>query len=539
MSFNYGTWQPSEFKPYKPEIETDELEDITEEFFTFLRNTPNLRDATFNILHLASKRWGKTICDMVYFYIIMSADKKRFLLCYQNENLTKILINAHIENFSDRIANINDIIEADYFVNEGYKVIIFSDEGVIDFNAKDALKTEMKEVGESFSDSSHKDAISVINAQDLMILKDLRGKSDIILIKRLNIEYIVESKHPFIRQYASIIENLDITETILISNHKEFRHIGILRFNVFDELSWLTKKLDEKISKNRAKNSFSKSYNKKKEAMIDIKKIAKNYIIEKGVDKCKKIKNHTQYIKYMLQNGDLREYQQYIKHIKDINTQVIGMIDDILCGKIDLNVSIEQNDVGKYLKKERKEHIQISDYKQFISEYSIFESDMQKEGVLAYLNGKSYRKIQECIEIGLTQMQNLIKPYIKHSLRRVLFAYLQYLSCLKVCEYPFETSYFIDESKKILSNQSVFTMYYHKDDRKKFLLWNIPTIFKNEVNFCKENNIETFIVCLIAPCFSNCIILKEISVKAIIIEVYKKLLPEPIKICGQNFIMIK
>ena len=499
---NYGSWNPNEFAIMILDT-NDEIPNITDEWFVFLDNQPYVRDSTFDIGIISKKRGGKTIFAITTIDRIMLADKKRFLICYKNERIPEILQN--VNNFKNRVACIHNIIEADKYVDMGYKLIIFIDEGVLTANAKSALKKDMKELGQAFASSSHKDVILIVNAQDDGVIKDLRGKSEITIYKRLTRKYVLGTSDPMVSQKKELLISLSKLQAYCVSEHFDFDKVGIIEFNAFKYLTWLTPELDEALSKNDALSSFSQPYNKELEELDTVKELAQDYLDDKGIEFCLKSKSHVKDLKYFLtQEYSLKYYKQVEHLISKIDIFVCGMAKDGIRfdnskkkeeKKLQMKKIIEVNEKRTGTKKEKqiesKKKVSIESSNISFSEFvqdNLSGTLDEIEIVVLYLQGQSYRDIMKDYAVDNNKITRILKKFVEKNFEHL---FVKYLKLITIIEFEEKNGYFIDNLGKLLGIDQIYTSYYIKNKNKYTYEFDPQILFKKVITQAKKLNHET------------------------------------------------
>lgn len=118
--------------------------------------------------------------------------------------------------------------------------IFVIDEGLIGANAKEALKTEMRELIKFLSKSRHLNIIAYINSVSFGILKEFRNVIDIVIYKRLTRMLVENNKHLdlILMEFGNRLKNLKEWEAILISTYKRFENEGYISMDLKDHCPW-------------------------------------------------------------------------------------------------------------------------------------------------------------------------------------------------------------------------------------------------------------------------------------------------------------
>jgi len=507
---NYGAWSPEEFAVLVID-DNSEIPDITDDWFAFLDKLAIMRDSTVDIHNIGKKRSGKTIFSITAIDRIMKADNDRFLICYQNENLPKIL--RKVDRFKKRVSSINHIIEADKFVELGFKLIIYMDEGVLTANAKSALQKDMKELGQAFASSSHKDVILIVNAQDDGVIKDLRGKGDISVFKRLTRRYILGSSDPLVRSKHELLLSLTKKESYVVSEHFDFDKTGIIKFDVYDYLDWLTPELDKELSKNDSISSFSQPYNKELEELDTVKELALEYIDNKGLDYCLKYKNHVKNLNYFLTNEYSLKFFKQVEHlIPKIDVFINGISQDYTGEtyskkkdekKVKITKIIKEN---KNVKEKKEEEIkEIKEVKKrkkqtglitqpFYFPFSQFvESNLSGlhediEVIMLYLDGLSFRDIMKEKNLESNKTYKIVEKFVKNDCDKL---FVKYLNLITGYNFEYKNGYIIDSKADLTGIETVFSFLYFKNKQNFTYELDIQTLCKSAIEEAKKRKLDT------------------------------------------------
>ncbi len=447
---NYGNWNPLNFSSL---ITKNFLDDLSSQFLTFLQTLIKSRDSTTDIRIVGKKRSGKTTIAIIIINYILLLDPKRMLVCFKNKNLYNVL--SKISFFHNRVVYINQINEADKYVNEGYKLVIYIDEGLIVANAKSALKKEMKELGQAFADSSHKDVILIINSQDDQIIRDLRRKSEILIYKRLSSNFILNAENTILRKYENVLKTLKKQEALLISEHFDFSCIGMLRYNVFELIPYYNEKIDEEISKNASSKSFSQSLEEEKDMINTVEQLSKEYITYYGYQNCKKKRNHKAELKFWIERQKGLEFSKTIEpYIDKINTYIIGYCNErAIFGQIE-HKPIEDTTYNCKL---------IKDYilEQFYDSFA-------KKVIKLHLQGNSYKQICTKTKQKQYKFATIIQTF-KENATDMLMTYLHHICKEDFPHLKYHLSYqhrtnkhFIEFDKKDYQNSKYIFLYNPK-----------------------------------------------------------------------------
>jgi len=229
------------------------FKNITKLFFQFLLDEANNPESVFNCMSLGMRRAGKTAKAMVIIDKLMT-DPKRKLCLFRAPHELYMALNKH-SPWGFRDENIANAMNA-WFGGSGYvkmknriyeaasldKIendsIVYMDESLVSANAKEALKTDLRELGKSNAYWSHKRIILLMNAQDGGIIKDLRNKSELKIYSRLSMPFLENSKDPFIIANRDRLKKLKRERGLIDANLFHFTKRGYIEFDLLKECPW-------------------------------------------------------------------------------------------------------------------------------------------------------------------------------------------------------------------------------------------------------------------------------------------------------------
>lgn len=252
-----------------------ELDDISEEYVTFLESDKKRIQNSFIIWVIAGRGWGKTALTFNEINIILKDNPKRFVQFQKSPpQLIENIKEACPEELEDRFESIfktRDIKE---------NAILVIDEGLLGLNAKEALKKEMRNLGKFLSKSRHPNIIVLINSVNLNILSEFRDMIDIVIYKHCASTFIKNNRgrDPFLEEYSEIITNLKEWDGIVVSNYKWFEKFGTISLKYEDWCPWF----NDKISRYQKETSSDVIFDESNRIINNNKKIAKRIINEIG-----------------------------------------------------------------------------------------------------------------------------------------------------------------------------------------------------------------------------------------------------------------
>jgi hypothetical protein len=228
----------------------DEVIDVTGKRDSFLDGSALETDESYKILIIGKPRSGKTHEALYYIDKLMKANSKRRLCLFRCPHELYEVMVKH-SPWPERI------YETFYLTEIQNYSVIFIDEGLISTNAKEALRTDNRQLGKALAFISHKGCIFIINAQDEGVLKDIRRKVDWIVFKRLSKMFIDESDDPLVKKYAQKLTSLKKSKSYIVSNVFGFETQGTTNTDLID---WW----NDEISKNLAQASLDTEFEREK-----------------------------------------------------------------------------------------------------------------------------------------------------------------------------------------------------------------------------------------------------------------------------------
>ena len=260
---------------YMKTKEIIELDDISEEYVTFLESDKKKKKNSFIIWAIAGRDWGKTALTFNEINILLEDNPKRFVQFLK----TPLQL---IENIKDACPEgLKDRFEVIYKTRDIKKnAILVIDEGLIGLNAKEALKIEMRNLGKFLSKSRHPNIIVLINSVNLNILSEFRDMIDIVIYKHCASTFIKNNRgrDPFLEEYSEIITKLREWEGIVDSYYKWFEKFGMISLQYEDWCPWF----NDKISRYQKETSSDVAFDESNRIITNNKKIAKQIINEIG-----------------------------------------------------------------------------------------------------------------------------------------------------------------------------------------------------------------------------------------------------------------
>lgn len=301
---------------------------ITKEFFQFLIDEANNPESVFNLMIIGMRRSGKTGKALTIIDKLMKDIVRK--ICFYRQ--PKALFDAFMKfspwgigkedpgimYFMWRVFN-NSLpklrfYEAQRLSEIRNNSIVYMDESLISANAKEALKTELRELGKSNAFWSHKRIILIMNAQDNGVIKDLRNKCEIKIYKRLTINFLENSREPFIQKNNDRLKNLPRKRGIVDSNLFHFTKRGYIEFDLKDECPWFNREL----SMNLANASADALYEQMKQKQDELTPIVEKIIEDLGRKRMLKSGLTTLIQGYMLEEDHLEWYNNYKNMIPEI-----------------------------------------------------------------------------------------------------------------------------------------------------------------------------------------------------------------------------
>jgi len=320
---------------------------ITKAFFQFLINEANNPESVFNLMILGMRRAGKTVIAFLILVYLMIDKRRKICLYRQPKELFEVFakftpwgIGKQFkgEKKGEKWEKYKKALEEDlkitYFMNrifnnalpkfrfyEAHRLseiqnnsIVYMDESLVSANAKEALKTEMRELGKSNSYWSHKRIILIMNAQDDGVIKDLRNKCEIKIYKRLTINFVERSRDPFIQKNKEKIKVLSKKRGIIDSNLFHFTKRGYIEFDQKKELPWFCREL----SMNLANASADALLEQMKQKQDELTPIVDKIIKDLGRKRMLKSGLNPLIQGYMLEEDHLEWYNNFKTSIPEI-----------------------------------------------------------------------------------------------------------------------------------------------------------------------------------------------------------------------------
>ncbi len=258
---------------YLKSKEIIELDDISEGYVVFLESDKNRSKNSFIIWVIAGRDWGKTALTFNEINILLKDNPKRFVQFLKAppqliENIREVCP-EELEDRFESIFKTRDIRK---------NAILVIDEGLLGLNAKEALKTEMRNLGKFLSKSRHPNIIVLINSVNLNILSEFRDMIDIIIYKHCASTFIKNNRgrDPFLEEYSEIIKKLREWEGIVVSNYKWFEKFGTISLKYEDWCPWF----NDKISRYQKETSADVVFDESNRIIDNNKKIARKIIDE-------------------------------------------------------------------------------------------------------------------------------------------------------------------------------------------------------------------------------------------------------------------
>lgn len=255
--------------------EVIELDDISEGYVVFLESDKKRVKNSFIIWVIGGRGWGKTSLTFNEINILLKDNPKRFVQFLKGPTqLIENIKEACPEELEDRFESI--------FKTRDIKknAILVIDEGLLGLNAKEALKTEMRNLGKFLSKSRHPNIIVLINSVNLNILSEFRDMIDMVIYKHCASTFIKNNRgrDPFLEEYSEIITDLREWEGIMVSNYKWFEKFGTISLKYEDWCPWF----NDKISRYQKETSSDVVFDESNRIINNNKKIAIQIINEIG-----------------------------------------------------------------------------------------------------------------------------------------------------------------------------------------------------------------------------------------------------------------
>lgn len=459
------------------------FDDISTKFFAFLENQKDRIDATFTILIMGMKRSGKTLTAMRIIDTLMTTDLKRILVLYKcPDALYKELKNV----FPERVKFAKTLIDCD--VQNG---LIYTDEGLIGLNAKQALTKELREFGQALAFTSHKRIIMLLNAQDDGVMRDLRTKCEIVIYKRLSRFFIMDCKDSLIQENRNFLMTLPRKQHLLVGNFFDFTELGILRVKKEDCKFWT-----ESLSHNMQDVSLSTEFQKQKDNETLISECADEILEELGETALKtRLEN---FIQFHFKKKDLEFFMKIRPMIKDIAIEAYGKA--VLKAK--------ENDQLEEVPIISGNEIEFDDSFAVYALKNLTKEDKTNEVFYLLLSGSTQRNINENLKISLIKVNSIIQSISE-----------------KEIGYLFE-DYFIskhggDKRGNVQAHNNPIPDFIDKDgnvyslkyryNRDKSLTFYQSADFNPERKYCLENHISQYSVVLYNPRWPEKIYTKVIT----------------------------
>jgi hypothetical protein len=453
------------------------FEDITAKLFTFLKGQKDVVDATFTMMVVGMKRSGKTLTAMSFIEMLINSDPSRILVLYK---CPKSLFDELIIVFPKRVKFALTLMDCD--VQNG---IIYVDEGLVGLNAKEALKTEMREFGQGLAFTSHKRIILLINAQDDGVLRDLRNKCEIVIYKRLSRFFINDSHDPIIMENKNFLMKLPKQKHLVVGNFFDFTEMGILRINK-NQCSFWT----ESLSHNMKNISLSTEFQKQKDNSKLIEECATEIlnILKKRALRVKL----SQFIEFHYKKKKLEFFMKIKPIVRDIAV--------VIYGKAVLKYQMKQGDDSDDDENEPEPYITESETK-FDDTFAVFAlknfPKLERKNEIFYLllSGSTQRSICDNLGLSLTKVNIAIQSI---SEKEIGYYFEDYFSAY----HHGDLRGFVAHEEKIPDfidlDGNVYSLKYRYCRDNSITLYQ-STDCNPEVIYCREKGIEQFSLVLFNP----------------------------------------
>ncbi len=212
---------------------------ITPQWIEFLKKDKNIKTNSFLLWIIGSRGSGKTAEVLKITNIMLKDNPKRVVQFWQAHQdlidfINKVCPREYVGRF-ETIFKLKQIKRNSIFC---------IDEGLLGANAKEALRTEMKNLVKFLSKSRHYNIIGIINSVSFGILLEFKNVVDMVMYKRLPRSLIRNNKKDFIlKDYPDKILKLKDWENILVSNYKRFDKTGIVSWKYENYCPWFSKNI--------------------------------------------------------------------------------------------------------------------------------------------------------------------------------------------------------------------------------------------------------------------------------------------------------
>lgn len=289
--------------------EEDIFSNITPFWIDFLKKDKNLKKNSFIVWNIGGRGSGKTGIVFMISDIILKDNNKRAVQFWQADqglidNIKKVCPDDMKDRF-ETIFKLRDI---------KFNSIFVIDEGLLGANAKEALRTEMKNLIKFISKSRHLNIIAIINSVSYGILFQFRDTIDVLIYKRLPRAFLKnnEAKDFMFRDYPKEIMRLKNWEGLLVSSYDSLRKQGLISWKLKDYCPWF----NDDISMYQKNVNPDVDYDEQKQLQLEHERLVKKILKKVGMRF--DVRYGYRKMRMWLYTNHLDDYYDNKKHLKTI-----------------------------------------------------------------------------------------------------------------------------------------------------------------------------------------------------------------------------
>lgn len=232
-------------------------------------------ESSFISMIIGTTGSGKTALSFEIINVLLLSDPSRHCQMFRVPQVMLKLIQTYApKNIGDRFSIVEKLrdVKPD--------AILLIDEGLLNANAKESLKTEFVGFEKALAISRQLRIILILNTQTGGILKSYRILAHIIFYKQTSVLMVENTNIKFIKKNYYTLQKLIPNQTLFQSAYKSFSNKwGSLTLPLNEYCDWF----NIKISKSYAKECFDQQFEQERIKDIFNKKIAKEAVAYWGI----------------------------------------------------------------------------------------------------------------------------------------------------------------------------------------------------------------------------------------------------------------